>query len=195
VGELTKNDVRAEAARLGLAVAAKPESMEVCFVPDGDAGGFVERQAPPQALRPGPVVDEDGVVIGRHAGVHRFTVGQRRGLGIAGGPRRYVSAIDTMAGTVRVSRADRLAAHGLVADEVSWGSGRPPVSGTRLAVRIRHRHPLVAARLVGSSGTQARVAFDEPGPAVTPGQAAVFYRGDLVVGGGWIREALSPEAA
>src|SRR5581483_2691787 len=98
VGELTKTEVRAEAARLGLPVAAKPESMEVCFVPDGDAAGFVARRSAPTLLRPGRVVDDAGHELGRHGGIHRFTVGQRRGLGLAGGPRRYVSAIDATTG-------------------------------------------------------------------------------------------------
>jgi tRNA-specific 2-thiouridylase len=191
VGELTKGEVRAEAARLGLPVATKPESMEVCFVPDGDAGGFVERHAAPGALRPGPIVDENGAVLGRHAGVHRFTVGQRRGLGVAADARRYVRAIDPSTGTVHVAGADRLGARGLIADEVSWGSGRSLAPDTRLGVRIRHRHPLLPARLLASSGPEARIVFDEPGPAVTPGQAAVFYRGDLVAGGGWIRAPLA----
>src|SRR5262249_61194669 len=100
IGELTKAEVRAQATALGLPVADKPESMEVCFVPDGDAAGFVERHAAPGALRPGPLVDGDGVVIGTHAGVHRFTVGQRRGLGLGGGPRRYVRAVDARTGAV-----------------------------------------------------------------------------------------------
>lgn len=194
VGELAKTEVRAEAARLGLPVAAKPESMEVCFVPDGDAGGFVERHASTGTLRPGPIVDEDGKVIGEHAGIHRFTVGQRRGLGLAGGTRRYVSAIDPTTATVRVGGAGHLGARGLIADEVSWGSGRPLAPGTPLSVRIRHRHPLLPARLLASSDGAARIVFEQPGPAATPGQAAVFYRGDLVAGGGWIRGPLSPDA-
>jgi tRNA-specific 2-thiouridylase len=190
VGELTKPQVRAEAAALGLPVADKPDSMEVCFVPGGDAAGFVERHAPPQALRPGPIVDEAGRELGRHGGVHRFTVGQRRGLGLAGGPRRYVSALDPVSGTVRAVEGRHLGARGLVAREPSWVDG-PPAPGTALAVRIRHRHPPLAAELLSAGGDEARVAFSRPGPAVTPGQAAVFYRGDMVLGGGWIAGALA----
>ena len=190
VGELTKAEVRAEAAALGLPVADKPDSMEVCFVPAGDAAGFVERRAGREALRPGAVVDGAGREIGRHGGIHRFTVGQRRGLGLAGGPRRYVKAIDAVSGTVTAVPAADLAAAGLVAREVTWAAGRPPAPGTPVAVRIRHRHAPVPARVVPASPAEVHVHFERPGPAVTPGQAAVFYRGDLVLGGGWIAEAI-----
>jgi tRNA-uridine 2-sulfurtransferase len=191
VGELTKQEVRAEARALGLPVADKPESMEVCFVPGGDAGAFVTREAAPAALRPGAVVDEHGATVGTHDGVHRFTVGQRRGLGIGGGPRRYVRTIDATTGTVTVGDAASLAAGGLVARGTIWASGRPPAAGEGVDVRIRHRHRPVPARLEVVAGDSATVRFATRGPAVTPGQAAVFYRDDLVVGGGWIAEALA----
>src|SRR5207249_367117 len=148
VGELTKAEVRAEARALGLPVAEKPDSMEVCFVPTGDTAGFVERQAVPEALRPGAVVDEAGQEIGRHGGIHRFTVGQRRGIGVAGGARRYVKAIDAATGTVTAVAAAALGASGLVAREVTWTAGRPPAPGTPVAVRIRHRHTPMPARVV-----------------------------------------------
>jgi len=188
VGELTKAEVRGEATRLGLAVADKPESMEVCFVPDGDAAGFVERHAPAGTLRAGRIVDEAGRELGRHAGVHRFTVGQRRGLGLGcgHGTRRYVRALDASTATVTVSEAAGLRARGLVARDVSWTGGPAPAPDTPLAVRIRHRHPPVPARLARADGAAATVLFEGDGPAVTPGQAAVFYRGDTVLGGGWI---------
>ena len=190
IGELTKEEVRSEARALGLPVAEKPDSMEVCFVPAGDVAGFVERQATPEALRPGIVVDEAGREIGRHGGVHRFTVGQRRGLGVAGGPRRYVKAIDAVAGTVTAAPAAALGASGLVAREVTWAAGRAPAHETPVAVRIRHRHPPMPARVAAVSAAEVHVRFERPGPAVTPGQAAVFYRGDLVLGGGWIAGAI-----
>jgi len=191
VGELTKAEVRAEAAALGLPVAGKPESMEVCFVPDGDAAAFVGQRLPPEGRRPGVIRDEAGRELGRHGGVHRFTVGQRRGLGPLGAERRYVRAIDAASGTITVTAAAGLRAGGLRAREVTWGSGDPPAAGTALAVRIRHRHPPIAARLTAASGEDAEVAFVAEGPAVTPGQAAVFYQGDLVLGGGWIAEGLA----
>lgn len=190
VGDLTKATVRAEAAALGLAVAEKPESMEVCFVPDGDAAGFVERHAAPGALRPGRLVDGAGATVGTHAGVHRFTVGQRRGLGLGGGPRRYVRAIDAGTGTVAVGDADSLAASGLVARRTTWTAGQPPALGAELGVRIRHRQRPVPAQLAAVVGDASTIRFVGRGPAVTPGQAAVFYRGDLVLGGGWIAEEL-----
>ena len=197
VGDLTKAEVRAEAAALGLAVADKPESMEVCFVPGGDVAEFVERHAPAEALRPGLIVDETGRELGRHAGVHRFTVGQRRGLGLAvrgNGTRRYVRALDAGTATVTVSDAAGLRARGLVAREVSWTSGAAPAPDTSLAVRIRHRHALIPARVLATDTGDTPVLFDDDGPAVTPGQAAVFYRGDAVLGGGWIAEALGERA-
>ena len=196
VGDLTKAEVRAEAAALGLAVADKPESMEVCFVPGGDVAEFVERHAPAETLRPGLIVDETGRELGRHAGVHRFTVGQRRGLGLAvgNGTRRYVRALDAGTATVTVSDAAGLRARGLVAREVSWTSGAAPAPDTPLAVRIRHRHPPVRARLARADGADTTVLFEGDGPAVTPGQAAVFYRGDAVLGGGWIAAALAEGA-
>jgi len=191
IGDLTKTEVRAEARALGLPVADKPESMEVCFVPRGDAAGFVARHAPPSALRPGPIVDEDGRTLGRHAGVHGFTVGQRRGLGLGGGAPRYVRRIDAGTGTVTVAAGDRLSAKGLVARDVSWSGGRAPALGTDVGVRIRHRHAVLAARVVDSADGTVAVAFADDGPAVTPGQAAVFYRGDVVLGGGWIAGELA----
>ncbi len=191
VGGLTKREVRAEAAALGLPVADKAESMEVCFVPGGDAAGFVERRAPAAALRPGPIVDDAGRALGRHAGVHRFTVGQRRGIGVAAPAPLYVRALDAATGRVTVAPAERLRARGLVARETSWVAGRAPEAGAELAVRIRHRHPLVPARLETAADGTARVAYAcGDGPAVTPGQAAVFYRGEMVLGGGWIAEGL-----
>ncbi len=191
VGELTKAAVRAEARARGLAVAEKAESMEVCFVPDGDSGGFVERAAEPGALRPGRILDEAGRVIGTHAGVHRFTVGQRRGLGLGGGPRRYVRGIDFASATVMVCDSSGLAAAGLVTRDTRWAAGQAPPPDAPLAVRLRHRHPPVAARLEAVSGDRTAIRYAEPGPLPTPGQAAVFYRGDVVVGGGWIAEALA----
>jgi tRNA-uridine 2-sulfurtransferase len=192
IGELTKTAVRAEATRLGLPVADKPESMEVCFVPDGDAAGFVTRHVGPQELRPGPIVDRTGREIGRHAGVHRFTIGQRRGLELGGGPRRYVTDIDAATATVTVGDGGALEGHrGLVAREVSWVAGEAPEIGAPFAVRIRHRHPAIPARLGAAGDGLVQVVFDAPGPAVTPGQAAVFYRDEVVLGGGWIAGSLA----
>ncbi len=189
LGELTKGEVRATARRLGLDVAEKAESQEICFVPARDYAAFVVRRAaaPPA---PGAIVDEAGTVLGRHAGVHHFTVGQRRGLGLGGGVPRYVTAIDAASATVHVGPGARLLATGLVAERVRWMAA--PVADA--AVRVRHRHAPVAARLRPIGADRVEVRFAAPVRAVTPGQAAVFYRGDEVVGGGWIAAALgTPE--
>src|SRR5581483_7316163 len=138
-----KAEVRRAAAALGLAVAQKPESMEVCFVPGGDAAGFVAREAPPGGLRPG---------------IHRFTIGQRRGLGGGVGARRYVHAIDAASGTVTVGAAPPGAA-GVVAREVTWGAQGPPPPGAAVGVRLRHRQPLVPAHVLVADAAELRLAF------------------------------------
>jgi tRNA-specific 2-thiouridylase len=192
VGALTKEEVRGHARRLGLAVAEKAESQEVCFVPAGAYARFVEEHAGGRALAAGDVVDAEGRVLGRHRGVHLFTVGQRRGLGVGGGERLYVQRLDADSGTVVVDTGGAPRHHGLRACGVTWVSGAAPPLGARMAVRVRHRHRPAAARLVAAGGgaTEAVVAFDNAVPAVTPGQAAVFYVGDDVLGGGWIESGI-----
>lgn len=189
LGELTKEEVRTRARALGLPVADKPESQEICFVPDRDYAGWIERHAPAGAWRPGVVRDEAGRELATHTGVHRFTVGQRRGLGIGDGVVRWVTKIDAVTGTVFVGGREALANRGLVAEQVCWAAGAPAPAGD-VRVRIRHRHAPVAARLRHAANGRVEAWFDEPASAVTPGQAAVFYRGDEVLGGGWIAEAL-----
>jgi tRNA-uridine 2-sulfurtransferase len=183
VGGLTKAEVRAIAQRHGLPTSEKPESMEICFVSDGDYAGFVERIAGPQPE--GPVVDGRGQVLARHAGVHRFTVGQRRGLGVSAGQPLYVQRIDAGAGAVVVGPAEGLQRSEFTVLQPSWVE-RSPSPDERVQVRIRHRHAGAPARVVSADGNCLRVRTDEPVRAVTPGQAAVFYRGDEVLGGGWI---------
>jgi tRNA-specific 2-thiouridylase len=191
LGALTKTEVRDYARRLRLPVADKPESQEICFVPDRDYAGYVERHAPAGAVKPGPVVDEHGTTLATHAGVHRFTVGQRRGLGIGDGVARWVTRVDGMTGAVHVGDQAALACRGLVAEQVRWAAGTPADdTDGPVRVRIRHRHAPVAARLTHTSTDRVEAWFDEPASAVTPGQAAVFYRGEEVLGGGWIAEAL-----
>jgi len=187
LGEYRKDEVRALARARGLPVAEKPESQEICFVPDRDYAGFVERTTPAERVRPGIVVDEDGRAVGTHGGVHRFTIGQRRGLGSSAGTARYVTGLDAVTGTVRVGARAALAAIGLVAEGVRWSAG--PVA--RAGVRVRHRHAPVPARLVVRGEDTVEAWFDTPVTAVTPGQAAVFYAGDEVVGGGWIARAVA----
>ncbi|MCB9666059.1 MAG: tRNA 2-thiouridine(34) synthase MnmA [Alphaproteobacteria bacterium] len=186
LGALGKDEVRAHAARLGLPVADKPESMDVCFLPDHDHAALVRRSRD-QLDGAGAIVDEQGRELGRHDGYFRFTVGQRRGLGLATSEPHYVTRIDAERREVVVAPRAGLARGGLVADGVHWLHGPPhePVQ-----VRIRHRGALHAARVEADEAT-ARVRFEAPVEAVAPGQAAVFYQGDRVLGGGWIREALA----
>ena len=185
VGHLTKTEVRAQAERAGLSVADKPDSHEICFVPDGQTGNFVERQletVPPE----GDIVDSAGHRVGRHRGVHRYTVGQRRGLGISGAVPLYVLKIDAEDRQVIVGPREELGRSTLCASGVNWIAGAPPVGPTRGTARIRHRHVDAAATIETDGGVHAAVTFDVPQPAVTPGQAVVFYDGDEVLGGGWI---------
>jgi tRNA-specific 2-thiouridylase len=189
VGRLTKEEVRTVADAKGLPVARKPESQEICFVPDGRYADFVARQAP-ERIRPGTIRDERGHEIGRHEGVHRFTIGQRRGIGVAAAEPLYVSEVDADTATVVTVPRERLARAGLEAGGVRWTSGRAEEDGAVVDVRIRHRHSSVPARVHNLGEGRIRILFETPEPAVTPGQAAVLYRGDEVLGGGWIERAV-----
>ncbi len=185
VGNLPKREVRRLAREHALPVADKEESQEICFVPDGDYAAFVDRQAP--ALdRSGPIHDRDGRELGRHAGVHRFTVGQRRGLRLTSSRPLYVLAIDAASRTVVVGDEQELQSDELSARDVNWLSIEPPRDAIRAAVRIRYRHAEAAATIEPLPGGRAHVRFDEKQRAITPGQAAVFYDGELCLGGGTI---------
>jgi tRNA-specific 2-thiouridylase len=186
VGELTKQQVRREAHRLSLRVADKPDSQEICFVPDGDYASFVARKAP-EAVLAGAIVTERGEQLGTHGGIHRFTVGQRKGLGVSSTSPLYVLRIDADSGNVVVGPKNALEQTGLVASDVNWVSMEAPASWVAVTAQIRHRHTPAAARVRAGAGGTAEVEFDAPQTAVTPGQAVVFYEDDVVVGGGWIR--------
>lgn len=186
IGELTKAQVRREAARLGLRVAGKPESQDLCFIAD-DYRSFL-RERLPRSMRPGPIQDRDGRVLGRHDGAAGFTIGQRRGLGLATGEARYVVDVRPATATVVVGGRDDLLADGCRVEQVSFVSGVPPVSGD-ITVKVRYRGVAVPARLEWE-GAGWSVWFDRPGAAAAPGQAAVFYAGDEVLGGGTITAAL-----
>jgi tRNA-specific 2-thiouridylase len=185
VGALSKSDVRNHARRLGLRVADKPDSQEICFVPDGDYAAFVERKEPTTA-RPGTVVDDRGRVLASHDGVHHFTVGQRKGLGVSGPAPLYVLNIDAGSGKVTVGHRGALDRTTLTASGVNWVSIESPADWTTLSAQIRHRHRAAPGRVRALEGGRAEFEFDIPQPAITPGQAVVFYDGDVVVGGGWI---------
>lgn len=182
VGEMTKDDVRAHAARLGLRTAAKPDSQDLCFV-SGDYRDVIRTRFP-DADRPGEIVDEDGVVIGTHDGTTGFTVGQRRGLGIALGEPRFVTRIDADAGRVVVGGRADLLADGCLLEDVSWVAGTPPAVD-RVEIKVRYRSAAVPASLEATDDGWT-VRFAEPQEAVAPGQAGVIYRGDEVLGGGTI---------
>lgn len=195
LGELTKEEVRERARRLGLRTADKPESQEICFVPQGDYAEVVEAVRPEATKRGGEIVNGQGAVMGHHRGVHRYTVGQRHGLGISSRERLYVIRLDAGARQVVVGRESELAAEGAEISEVNWIAGAPPGRAIRARVQIRHRHAGADATLYPLPGNTVRVEFDEPVKAVSPGQAAVFYEcspsenglGQRVLGGGWIR--------
>ncbi|UCG43068.1 MAG: tRNA 2-thiouridine(34) synthase MnmA, partial [candidate division WOR-3 bacterium] len=185
VGEHTKTDVRRLARRLGLAVAEKAESQEICFIPDNDYTGFLRRRRP-DMFRPGPVLDTSGREIGRHQGICGYTVGQRRGFGIALGERRYVTSIDAERNAVVLgTENDARSTRGLVQD-VNWVSGNPPEHPLDAVVKIRYQHSGARAQVEPLKNRCARVSFAEPQWAITPGQAMVFYSGDVVLGGGTI---------
>jgi tRNA-specific 2-thiouridylase len=185
VGTLEKAEVRRLAAELRLPTADKPESQEICFVPDDDYAGFVERNSAADD-RSGPIVDSAGRVRGHHGGVHRFTVGQRRGIGVTSARPLYVLAVRPSSRTVVVGEEEELAEGRLVAREVNWLSEGRPEGPRRARVRIRYRHAEAPATVTPLDGDRAEVVFDDPQRAVTPGQAAVFYDGEECLGGGWI---------
>jgi tRNA-specific 2-thiouridylase len=185
VGDRPKDAVREYARRRKLPVADKPDSQEICFIPDNDYRGFVEKQLP-DGERAGLFVDEHGRVLGGHEGIHRFTVGQRKGLGLPSSARPlYVLALRPADQRVTVGPKSSLERTTLSASGVNWLIAEPggPVHAD---VQIRHRHQAAPATVHATAPGQATVAFDTPQLAITPGQAVVFYDGDIVIGGGWI---------
>ncbi len=195
LGGMVKAQVRELAKELGLPVADKHDSQEICFVPNGDYAAFIDayfreqgrEQSIEASLTEGEIVNVEGKILGRHSGTHHFTVGQRRGLRVAAGEPLYVIATEPEKHRVVVGRNQELFRHSLVATQTNWISIDPPREPRRAQVKIRNKHVAAEARLVPTSGaSRLEVHFDEPQRAVTPGQAAVFYDGDLVIGGGWI---------
>ena len=181
LGELQKPRVREIASALGLANAQKPDSVEICFVPGNDYRAFVSARV---AQRPGAIVDEQGAIVGEHAGVANFTVGQRKGLG-AHGDRRFVTELRPADNVVVIGPEEALLSQTLHAEQLRWTHGEPPEHGAQVDVKIRYRSRPLPARLY-VDGDRASVGFSEAQRAVTPGQSAVFYRGDEVLGGGTI---------
>jgi tRNA-specific 2-thiouridylase len=205
LGSLTKQDVRRRAAEAGVPVASKEESQDVCFVPDGDYARFVEeyhhtgkltdgikdvigeqRAFLPVLPGQGEIVTAGGQALGRHRGIHRYTIGQRRGLNIAAGRPLYVTAIDSEHNRLVVGGADDLLSATLRAERVNWISIPALTGPLRVTAKVRYRHHEAAATIEPLEKDQVLVAFDEAQRAVTPGQAVVFYQDEVVVGGGWI---------
>ena len=192
LGEMSKPEAREAARQHGLkGVAEKKESQEICFVPDGNYSGFIDRylEAENENSRlpgPGEIVNTAGQVIGKHEGIHRYTVGQRRGIGIADEKPLYVVSIDADRNRVTVGPADELLSSEFTAAGVNWIALDNPSDPIVAEVRVRYRHTAAPATITPLPDARARVIFDEPQRAITPGQATVFYRGDQVVGGGWI---------
>ena len=189
LGTCTKDDTRAEAERLGLDIAAKPDSQDICFVPEGKYLDVLEKLRP-GAHEPGDIVDQEGNVLGRHDGIVKYTVGQRRGLGIAAPDPLYVLEIDSETNRVIVGPKDALLAHGLTIRDVNWlGDGDAiPADGFECIVKLRSLSPAVPAHVDPLPGNRAEVHLKEPFSAVAPGQACVFYDGERVLGGGWIEK-------
>ncbi len=219
VGKLTKSEVRAAAARFGLPNRDKPDSVEICFVPDRDYARVVQERRP-EAFVEGDVLDQDGRVIGRHKGIGNYTIGQRRGLGIAAGRPIYVTRLDANANTVTMGDGDALLSSTLLADRANFLVD-PPDGPFRAQVKIRYLHNAAPATVevvphapfpesprpaapgrpaalrpdgggtAESEGRRVRIVFDDPQRAITPGQAVVFYDDDVVLGGAWIERAVS----
>lgn len=185
LGELTKDDVRDRARVLGLVTADKPDSQDICFVRDRNKDGFLRKELA-AAEHPGPITDREGHVLGTHKGLLGFTIGQREGIGISASTPFYVLEMDQSSNRLVVGSREDLLARELTAERVNWVSIDAPTTPIRARVKIRSRHEGADALLTPTSDGQVRVIFDEPQSAITPGQAAVFYDDDLLLGGGWI---------
>jgi len=199
LGHMNKPQVRELAREHHLALAEKPDSQEICFVPGGDYKRFIDAYLNEQGEQlpdtSGELVTTDGKVLGHHEGIHNFTVGQRKGLGVATGSPLYVININGAEGKVTVGGNGDLLSRTLIARDLNWiavdglhDSGANANTPMRVAAKIRHRHEPAPAVLENAPNGEVRVTFDEPQRAITPGQAVVFYQDDLVVGGGWIAE-------
>ncbi len=182
--------LRELARDLGLPTAEKPDSQEICFVPNGDYAAFIDAYFQEQGIAredlSGELVDSGGRVVGEHSGVHKFTVGQRRGLGVAAGEPLYVISTEPSTRRVTIGKSGELLRASMNVRDVNWISIAAPAAPVRAEVKIRNKHSPAGATLTPIDGARIEVRFDDPQRAITPGQGAVFYSGDLVLGGGWI---------
>jgi tRNA-uridine 2-sulfurtransferase len=186
VGDLPKTKVREIAEQHGLGVSQKPDSQEVCFVPSGKYQDFIRQHRPNVDLPSGEIVDHTGKVLGRHQGISSFTIGQRKGLGIAVGAPRYVLELNASENQVVIGPEELLRRSSLEASGVNWLTPAPPDEPVRCDVKIRYLHSATPAEVIPLPDGRVRVEFDFPQSAITPGQATVFYQDDCVLGGGWI---------
>ena len=185
LGDYTKGEVRDMASRFALRVAAKPESQEICFIPDGNYRNFLRPRLEAESIQNGPIVDTSGKVLGEHQGLPFYTVGQRRGLGIAAAQPLHVVSVETNDNTLVVGTRDEATRDSFVVERLNW-MRRPPEHNLKTTVQIRYRQRPIPATVRPLGRTSAEISLDEPQFAIAPGQAAVFYDGDTVVGGGWI---------
>ncbi|MBT3397234.1 MAG: tRNA 2-thiouridine(34) synthase MnmA, partial [Alphaproteobacteria bacterium] len=185
LGDMDKTETRAIADRFGLKVAAKPDSQDICFVPDGDYARTIERLMPEAAV-PGDIVHVDGRVLGQHQGIIHYTVGQRRGLGLGGGDPLYVVRLEPKTNRVIVGDNDALAVTKFRVRDMNWLTAKAPTAPIRGEVKVRSTRPPVSGTLTATADGGAMVELDQPEYGVAPGQACVVYRGTRVLGGGWI---------
>jgi tRNA-specific 2-thiouridylase len=190
LGDLEKSEVRELARQAGFSTAEKPESQEICFVPDGDYAKFIENHLPSYSGAKGDFVDEEGKVLGEHRGIHAYTIGQRRGLGIATGDRIYVTDIVHGEEKVVLGPKESLMRRGLKANHVSWIHHGRAREGMPVEVKIRHRERTLPGILRIENETNIRIDFNVPEGPVTPGQAVVVYNGEEVLGGGFIEKGI-----
>ena len=188
LGELSKQEVREQASRARMRTAQSPESMEVCFVPDNDYRSFLRNQYPEvvAAAKPGKFVDAEGRVIGEHQGLYQYTIGQRKGLGLATGERVFINKIDPETNTIRVGNRAATAAYTFTVTDTNWFIPPDQLQDTVLKVQIRYNHEPQPARITPGQQNQATITFLQAEHAITPGQSAVFFQDDLVIGGGII---------
>lgn len=190
VGEYTKTQIREIACANKIPTASKPESQDICFIPNRDHGAFINKYFPDKNPGQGNFVDGAGQVLGRHEGIHHYTIGQRRGLGIGFGERLYVTRIKPETNEVILGKVADLKCRGLIAREVNWVS-LPGTEDVSCGVKIRYQQSEIPSMVrIRDGGASPLVEFMDPHPAVTPGQAVVFYQGDEVLGGGWIERAI-----
>jgi tRNA-specific 2-thiouridylase len=187
IGNLTKQDVRKIASDMDLTVRDRPESQEICFIPDNDYGRFLEEHDP-EFAGPGPILDTEGHTVGEHTGLHRYTIGQRRGLGVAAAEPLYVTAIEPERNAVIIGNKETVYDDELTASDVHWVAGTPPEYPVRLRARIRYRHTEAEAVITPEDRSSVYVKFTKPQMAITPGQTVVFYDGENVIGCGTINK-------